>query len=496
MPHSSGGGSHRSGSHSGRSSSSHRSSSHRSSYRSSSHRSSYGRDRYRSDRYSSSGSRSFGSDDVSYAKISKSPFPGARRYRYYHDGSYRYCYSTQDPSKSFRPSRLLLGIAYIPFLAVGGFMLLSSMRSIFAKPKTYDYDIVIKDEAGILDSFFDLDGTLEAFRDKTGVTPAVITVNNETWQNRFDSLESYAYNRYIAEFSDESHWLLVYSEPVTPDPEFNDWYWEGIQGDNTDSVITDAVADGMTNMVQTSLDAGYDLTDVLEKAFEEATDNIIVRKPTIFSLLPSMLPAMLMIAFVCFHAYFMLGLNELKYKNAELDPDAPENYPNLGTPFRETPSARMPAVSFNEPNGTQQSFGTPQQSFNSPYGAQQPYGTPQQSFNEPYGAQQSFNASYGAQPSAGGGQPYGRTGTEPEPEPEMPSLTELQEQPEPQPAAMPSVSPSVSPAVPPAVAPAPRESEKFGDLETDVCRWCGMRYVRGIQYCPGCGVSLAEFRRD
>ena len=393
MPHSSGGGSHRSGSHSGRSSS----------HRSSSHRSSYGRDRYRSDRYSSSGSRSFGSDDVPYAKISKSPFPGARRYRYYHDGSYRYCYSTQDPSKNFRPSRLLLGIAYIPFLAVGGVLLLSSMRSIFVKPRTYD--IVIKDEAGILDSSFDLDGTLEAFRDKTGVTPAVITVNNETWQNRFDSLESYAYNRYIAEFSDESHWLLVYSEPVTPDPEFNDWYWEGIQGDNTDSVITDAVADGMTNMVQTSLDAGYDLTDVLEKAFEEATDNIIVRKPTIFSQLPSMLPAMLMIAFVCFHAYFMLGLNELKYKNAELDPDAPENYPDLGAPFRETPSHAMPALSSGEPNGAQQ-----------PYGTQQPFGTQQ-----PYGTQQPVSS----------GQPYGLPATEPEPD--MPPLTFPAAQPEPQP---------------------------------------------------------------
>lgn len=439
MPHSSGGGSHRSGSHSSRSSS------HRSSSRSSSHRSSYRSDRYRSERYSSR-SFSFGSDRVTYARVSKTPFPGASRYRYYHHGSYRYCYSAQDPGKLFRPRRLLLGLFYVPFLAAAFGMILAAVLPLVVKTKTFD--VVIKDEAGILDSRYELEGALEAFRDKTGVTPAVITVRNETWQKRFDGLESYAYNRYVSEFSDELHWLLVYSEPVMPDPEFNDWYWEGIQGDLTDSVITPAVADGMTDMVQTGLESGDSLTVVLENAFQEMTDSITVKKPTLLSEFSALIPALLILAFVCFHAYFMLGLNELKYKNAELDPDAPENYPDPGVPFRETPSQAMPALSSGGPYGTQQ-----------PYGAQQPYGTQQ---------------------------PYGRPAAEPERESEMPSLTGLQEQP--QPAAMPSVSPPVPPA--------PAETAKFGDLETDVCRWCGTRYVRGISYCPGCGVSLAEFRRD
>ena len=87
-------------------------------------------------------------------------------------------------------------------------------------PKNYDHTIIIKDEANVINDEAALKKELERFRDKTGVTPSVVTVHNETWAN-YGRLEEYAYDRYLREFDDEMHWLIVYSEPIDPDPKFN-----------------------------------------------------------------------------------------------------------------------------------------------------------------------------------------------------------------------------------------------------------------------------------
>ncbi|MBQ5900652.1 MAG: hypothetical protein IIW86_02195, partial [Clostridia bacterium] len=36
--------------------------------------------------------------------------------------------------------------------------------------------------------------------------------------------------------------------PMVPDSSFNDWYWEGMQGDDTDNIITEQVGNKFTTI--------------------------------------------------------------------------------------------------------------------------------------------------------------------------------------------------------------------------------------------------------
>ena len=84
-------------------------------------------------------------------------------------------------------------------------------------------------------------------------------------------------NMYVTEFDDEEHWLVVYSEPTSPDPDFNDWYWEGMQGDDTDNIITVDVADDFKDLMQKYLTANsrYDVSSAIAAAFDETTPNVM-----------------------------------------------------------------------------------------------------------------------------------------------------------------------------------------------------------------------------
>ena len=277
MPHSSGGGSHGGGSHGG-----------------GSHGGSHG-----------SGSRG----------VSRSYYPGARRYRYTHRGRTEYIYSKSDPSKAFTPARLLIGLLYIPFI-IGGFAAIGSqMKTV--KPCA-DTSILIDDAADVIYDRADLEHSLEKFMDKSGVTPAVVTLNNESWMKSYSSLEDYAHSRYLKEFDDEKHWLIVYSTPV--DRNSNDWYWEGMQGDYTDGVLNETVTTRFRYDLQERLEnSDGDTGGDIARAFDTITPTI--KRGGIGSYLKALGPGLGILAFVAFHAYFMLGFYDLKYKNAVLDED-------------------------------------------------------------------------------------------------------------------------------------------------------------------------------
>lgn len=70
---------------------------------------------------------------------------------------------------------------------------------------------------------------------------------------------------------------MVYSEPTSPDPDFNDWYWEGMQGDDTDNIITVDVADDFKDLMQKYLTANsrYDVSSAIAAAFDETTPNVM-----------------------------------------------------------------------------------------------------------------------------------------------------------------------------------------------------------------------------
>ncbi len=205
MPHSSGGGSHGGGSHSSHSS-----------------------------HYSSSGGSS--------RRTSHSSFSGSKRYVYFAKGKPVFVYSNYDITQTQSQRGGKIGTVLVSVLMIG---VLFAMMPSFVIPKkldvtSYTSSIVISDTIDVIDDEDAVMDSLKRFQDKTGITPAVITVNNEYWQGNYSSLENYAYDLYVNAFKDEKHWLIVYSEPEAgTSGDFVDWYWEGMQGDDTDRILND-----------------------------------------------------------------------------------------------------------------------------------------------------------------------------------------------------------------------------------------------------------------
>lgn len=215
MPHSSGGGSHSGGSHSGSG-------------------------------FSSSSSSSGGS---SAKHIKHTSFPGARRYVYYENYHPVYVYADYDIRKGTASGKVWSIIGSAVSLLFG-IMLIALC---YDKPQKMDtspsYHCEIKDTAGVIDDMDKVQNAIVDFYDETGIPVEIMTVNNEDWQGSYSKLEEFAYDMYVTEFDDEEHWLVVYSEPTSPDPDFNDWYWEGMQGDDTDNIITVDVADDFKDLM-------------------------------------------------------------------------------------------------------------------------------------------------------------------------------------------------------------------------------------------------------
>ena len=142
-------------------------------------------------------------------------------------------------------------------------------------------DIIIEDEAGVMTDTEEeeLEESLEEFFDTTGIVPAVVTVNNEDWMDDYTNLERYSFHRYTEMFKDEKHWLIVYSEPEDPDEDFNDWYWEGMQGDDTDRILTTKKTDSFNKDLQKFLlnRDRYSVADAIAKAFDNLTPHIMTR---------------------------------------------------------------------------------------------------------------------------------------------------------------------------------------------------------------------------
>lgn len=284
MPHSSGGGSHSGGSHS-----------------------------------SHSSHRSGSSSHSSPRRVRSTYFPGSRRYVYYRNNEPSYVYADYDITKKSSPLRYFILLFYLPFVVV----LFSITKNTLLPPEKlaadYNTAIVVEDNINVLGDTEGLKNSLEAFYDKTGISPAVFTVYNEEWQGKYDSLENYAYALYVNAFPDEKHWLIVYSEPENPDPSFNDWYWEGMQGDDTSDIITERKAAIFNSGMQRYLtDNSKSVSEAISLSFDKITPDIMRRNIS----MDSVIPLIVMGGFIFAHAFFMVFYNpNRKYRNAQLCPE-------------------------------------------------------------------------------------------------------------------------------------------------------------------------------
>ena len=246
MPHSSGGGSHHSGGGSHHSGGSHR----------------------------SSGGSGGGSKSPT---ISRSYSSNSRyRYVYYHNRRPRYVYSDRlitNKDYGFKAifDNLIVFLFFIPFVAIGLFVMVLA----FNHPKRlddsyYNTDIVIEDNLNALNDYGKVYDAFVDFREVTGITPALITVSNDDWREDYDSLTNYAFDLYVNHFADEKHWLIVYSTSTTASG-FDDWYFEGMQGNDTDRILTEAHTEKFNKELEQNLTARNRMT--IEEAFEVTFEN-------------------------------------------------------------------------------------------------------------------------------------------------------------------------------------------------------------------------------
>ncbi len=297
MPHSSGGGSHSGGSHH----SSHRSYSSR-----------------------SGGYRSHSSGSTRH--ISTTSFAGSKKYMYY-DRRHRahYVYSNVDLTKdknNFSPFRLILLLVYIPF-----FMSLIPMyKSAVIFPHKIDggnisNEIVIEDQIDVMTDKEEekLTDQLEKFQKETGITPAIITCSNEEYKDN-TTLENYSYDLYVNRWTDETHWLIVYSSDkdyILPG-EYEQWFFEGMQGDETDSVLTNNRTLHFNEELNRALTARsqYSVAEAFQNSFQSLTKRVAKTE-----IQPEQLGVSIAVtAFLLFHSFFMCGINELLSHKKYLKP--------------------------------------------------------------------------------------------------------------------------------------------------------------------------------
>ena len=302
MPHSSGGGSHGGGSHGG---------------------GSHG---------SSSGTR-----------ISNHYFYGARCYRrHYRDGRREdeYVYSNRTPGRT-----TLAGTVIICAIAV---FFLFAMGSSVAKdlPKklkpVYIDKPAVHDEYDLIDNDDELVSTLKEYQNVTGICPVIYTTFDEIWQNEYADLESYAYDVYVNEFSDEQHFVIVYSVPVgqairLANGNVPDYSWEAIQGDETDPIITSMLFKVFADRVQDKLESGANPGEAFNFAFTKAiSDAESIVKPGgtswMLKLASAMMP-MLVISGIFIPMIIFSIKNYIKFRGAEYE-EVPIDYdPESGTKY-------------------------------------------------------------------------------------------------------------------------------------------------------------------
>ncbi|MGN1089730.1 MAG: hypothetical protein ACI4Q6_04955 [Huintestinicola sp.] len=244
MPHGSGGGSHHGGSHR----------SHHSSHRS-------------------------GGSSGSSVQFSKKPFKNCRRFRYFDSrGRAKYVYASSVPRRQSIFTLIFLIIFLIPFLAFT--VIMAAFLHMQSKPlEKLSSDYIcsgthISDTIGVINNETQLEQTLKDFEELTGICPYIRTVHDSEWENNYDDLELYAYSVYVNTFKDEQHFLIVYSEPdIIPEDGFVDWSWEGMQGDDTDPILTEASfrsfqTDLMNNLFDESVGAGAAFERAFRNSFE------------------------------------------------------------------------------------------------------------------------------------------------------------------------------------------------------------------------------------
>ena len=182
---------------------------------------------------------------------------------------------------------------------------------------------------------------MEEFQEITGICPVIYTTFDEYWQDDYADLESYAYDVYVNNFKDESHFVIVYS--IKEDDQVllknekigvPDYAWEAIQGNDTDNILTETTFKHFANKVQKELEDGENPGRAFDDAFQYLNNRFKNQlKPGSFtrtvSILMSCIPLFIVAGFFALFLAFSIK-NYKKDKDVvyeevplEIDPNDP-----------------------------------------------------------------------------------------------------------------------------------------------------------------------------
>lgn len=208
-----------------------------------------------------------------YIRHSRHYFPGAYRYYYYLRGMPHIIYSSARPGTTSKFGEWFSVFLFFILTIVPPIVLISQG---FKNPKplatNYDTTIVIADEGSALSSeqTLSMQSKFLDFRSLTGITPAFLSVD-PTYSVVYksdDAFERHAYYEYLDRFNDEKHWLLVYMGG-------EDWKFVGMQGNDTDDIITYQVATTFAKNVVTKLEQNVDITTAINSSFDLITPGLM-----------------------------------------------------------------------------------------------------------------------------------------------------------------------------------------------------------------------------
>ena len=181
-------------------------------------------------------------------------YRGSNRYVYYRNGVPQYYYSdrpfTLRAAIWEKISKIFWNIVSV---IMGVLVAFSGIKSVPHKVKTdYNTEIVINDSAQLLSETetAEMNTGFLAFQEKTGVTPAFFTIFDTDLEKQGGKLHEIAYRLYVNTFDDEKHWLVVYCL----DDAGEYWSWEGMIGDDCESIISTDLENEFTKKLQNNLE--------------------------------------------------------------------------------------------------------------------------------------------------------------------------------------------------------------------------------------------------
>lgn len=209
---------------------------------------------------------------------------------------------------------------YIPFLLCFIPLFLSSIYIPKHLHYTTDNYAIVKDNIGVFSEADEdrLQASITNFYNQTHIPIEIITVYNSEWLGEYNSLEEYAYDLYLDEFGfkNENNWLLVYSQPEGTVGDRNvNWFWHGMQGDNTDGILTERLTGIFNENVQSQLkkSSKYSIGDAFVNSIDLLTENtkkVYIEKITFFMSLGSLI-------FIFIHGYLMIFAGTTSKKEYE-----------------------------------------------------------------------------------------------------------------------------------------------------------------------------------